>query len=73
MILRKIQHTYSVFPGQTRTVQTALHIPWVFKRSNDSKRLMSYLGHMHGLVFKGETFNVTNDTENHVIIGDQGT
>ena len=70
---RKIQQSHSVLPGQTRTVKTTLHIPWVFKRSNDGKRLMSYLGYMHGLVFKGETFDVKNDTENHVVISDQGT
>ena len=70
---RKIQQSHSVLPGQTRTAKTTLHIPWVFKRSNDSKRLMSYLGYRHGFVFKGESFDVKNDTDNHVVISDQGT
>ena len=69
---RKIRHSHKVFQGQTRTERTTLNIPWVFKRSNDSKRLEAYLGNMHDLVFKGATFNVKNESENHVAISDQG-
>ena len=69
---RKIQQSKELFSGQTRKEETTLHIPWVFKRSKDGKRVQSYFGAMNGLVFKGLTFNVTNTSDNHVVISDQG-
>ena len=69
---RKIQQAKKVYSGQIREKETTLQIPWVFKRSSDGKRLRSYLGYKYGSVFKGETFNVINDKENHVVISDQG-
>ena len=70
---RRVRHSYEVSAGHQRKEETTLNIPWVFKRSNDSKRLLAFLGDMHEFIFKGLTFNTTNpSTEYNVLISDHG-
>ena len=70
---RRVRHSKDVSSGHPRKEETTLNIPWVFKRSNDSKRLLAFLGDMHEYIFKGETFNTTNSSmEYNVLISDHG-
>ena len=59
-------------PGFTKTENTTMTIPWVFKRSNDSVRLRAFASHLNGYVFKGETFGAKPSSKIHIIIGDNG-
>ena len=69
---RKRQHTKELEPGHKRKEETTFTIPWVLKRSNDSKRLHAFVGSRSGLVFKGELFGAKEGSEIHVIVNDKG-
>ena len=68
----KHQHTKSLEPGSTRTEDTTLTIPWVFKRSNDSVRLRAFVRNLNESVFKGQIFGVKQSPKLHIIISDNG-
>ena len=59
-------------PGFRRKENTTFTIPWVFKRSNDSKRLHAFVGHVNGSVFKGENFGAKEQSTIHITISDNG-
>jgi hypothetical protein len=68
----KHQHTKVLEPGSTRTEDTTLTTPWVFKRSNDSVRLRAFVRNLNGSVFKGEIFGAKQSSKIHIIISDNG-
>ena len=69
---RKYQNTKAFASGYKRTEHALSTVPWVFKRTNDSKRLFAYAGPINGSVFRAEDFGARNNLELHVTISDNG-
>ena len=71
---RKGSYVKSLGPGEKRREETYITHPWIFKQSNNGKRLYAFSNIMGSLVFEGETFGVIQNSPLpiHVIISTKG-